>query len=200
MTFHHSVASDSSSFNSSIGGNPPHHGRTVLVASILSSDHTTALTEAVDITTVVLHTHALLQVGGRAEKVITVTGTGHTVGTTADQCTDKDHQHTTEDPLLTAASTPQRWYPQKSGQGVTTVDLLTHATTTLLDQGTMDVARVTTGADHPTTDMAATLHHVITATHTMDKGHHPTSECCLGTGVRQMQFATSKKTEKQSTG
>ncbi|DBA70906.1 TPA: hypothetical protein ACH3X2_011354 [Trebouxia sp. C0005] len=86
------------------------------------------------------------------------------------------------------------------GQGVTTVDLLTHATTTLLDQGTMDVARVTTGADHPTTDMAATLHHVITATHTMDKGHHPTSECCLGTGVRQMQFATSKKTEKQSTG
>ncbi|KAL0043987.1 hypothetical protein WJX82_011601 [Trebouxia sp. C0006] len=86
-----------------------HHPEgTVLVASTLSSDHKIALTEAVDITTGVLHIHDLLRVGVHLEELITVTGTGHLEVTTADQCTDKDLHHTTEDLLLTAAITPQR--------------------------------------------------------------------------------------------
>ncbi len=93
-----------------------HHpeGTTVLVASILSSDHITViththlLTEAVGITIVVLHTHAIFLRGCRLEEVITGTSTGTMVATTADQCTDKGHQLITEDLLLTAATTPQR--------------------------------------------------------------------------------------------
>ena len=84
-----------------------HHEGAAPVASILSSDHTTVLTEAMDITTVVLHTHALLLVGDRLDEVIMVTGTGHIEATPADQCTDKGHQHTKEDLLLTAGITPQ---------------------------------------------------------------------------------------------
>lgn len=68
----------------------------------------------------------------------------------------------------------------QTGQGITTMALLTHATTTQLDQDIMVAARATTGADHLTTDMAATLHHGMAATHTMEKGLHPTSECCQG--------------------
>jgi len=61
--------------------------------------------------------------------------------------------------------------------------LLTHATTTQKDQGIMNTPRVITGADHPTTDMAATLHHIMAATHTMGMGLHPTFEWCLGHSV-----------------
>ncbi|DBB00306.1 TPA: hypothetical protein ACH3X1_014130 [Trebouxia sp. C0004] len=57
-----------------------HHpeGTTVLVASILSSDHTTT----VGITIVVLHTHVYLLRGVRLEEVITGTSTGTMVATT----------------------------------------------------------------------------------------------------------------------
>ncbi|KAL0024942.1 hypothetical protein WJX77_004758 [Trebouxia sp. C0004] len=67
-----------------------HHpeGTTVLVASILSSDHTTVstytdlLTQTVGITIVVLHTHVYLLRGVRLEEVITGTSTGTMVATT----------------------------------------------------------------------------------------------------------------------
>jgi len=219
------------------GARTHHPEGTVLVASILSSDHNTALTEAVDISTVVLHIHAFLRVGVHLEELITVTGTDHLVVTTADQCTDKGLHPTTEDLLLTAAITPQRWCLLRSvnfmtsshlirccsswvctkdhlvkallllmargtvdptmallphtitqtGQGVTTMALLTHAITTQLDQDIMSAdqdimsaAQVITGAEHPTTGMAATLHHAMAATHPTDVGLHPTFEWCLG--------------------
>ncbi len=68
----------------------------------------------------------------------------------------------------------------QTGQGVTTMALLTHAITTQLDQDIMSAAQVITGAEHPTTGMAATLHHAMAATHPTDVGLHPTFEWCLG--------------------